>query len=271
MDFPLLTPGMTRDYLDKLGVRPRKSYGQNFLVDANLVRKSLEMAGVKAGEDIVEVGPGLGTLTRGLLNAGAKVWAVEFDKVMVCHLEEDLLSKAGGMLDILEGDAVDFPRGNLLETKPFNIVANLPYAITSNWLEGILAGGTLPGRMVLLVQKEAAQRLMADIGTKSLGAISLFLQSAYFQGGQYPVARTCFYPAPDVDSVLLRLDLREDAFLFSKDQRATIRQIFTMRRKQLGSVCRKMGLENWFGKVMDAGLPEGVRPEGVPLELWRQL
>lgn len=271
MDLPLLTPGMTRDFLDKLGVRPRKSYGQNFLVDANLVRKSLEMAEVGAGEHIVEVGPGLGTLTRGLLNAGVKVWAVEHDKVMVKHLQEDLLPKAGGRLDLLEGDAVDFPCGNLLDDKPFNIVANLPYAITSNWLEGILDGRTLPTRMVLLVQKEAAQRLMAPVGTKSVGAISLFLQAAYTEGGQYPVARSCFYPVPDVDSVLLRLDLREGAFLFSKDRRATIRQIFTMRRKQLGSVCRKMGLEAWFAKVLEAGLPDGIRAEGVPLELWREL
>jgi 16S rRNA (adenine1518-N6/adenine1519-N6)-dimethyltransferase len=270
MNLPLLSPTRTQQYLNQLGVRPRKSLGQNFLVDANLVRKSIEMARLKPGMHVVEIGPGLGTLTRGLLNSGVHVYAVERDPVMVQHLQQDLLPNSEGKLDLLEADAVDSPRGNLPSNSEFHIVANLPYAITSPWLESIL-DGPLPERMVLLVQREAASRLLAKAGSKSLGAISLFLQAAYEDGGQHPVARTCFYPAPDVDSVLMCLQRRPEPFLFSNEQRKWIREIFTMRRKQLRSVCKRQGLDTWFGQVQKAGLPEGVRAEKVPLELWQKI
>ena len=270
MNLPLLSPTTTQEYLQKLGVRPRKSLGQNFLVDANLVRKSIEMADLLPGTNVVEVGPGLGTLTRGLLNSGVKVYAVERDPVMVKHLTEDLVPLSEGQLDLLEADAVDSPIGNLPAGSEFSIVANLPYAITSPWIEKIL-DGDLPERMVLLVQKEAAYRLLAETGSKSIGAISLFLQAAYEDSGQHTVARSCFHPVPDVDSVLMGLQLKKDAFLFSKEQRAWIREIFTMRRKQLRALCKRLGLEEWFQKVLETGLPEGVRAENVPLELWQTI
>jgi len=270
MNLPLLSPTRTQDYLNQLGVRPRKSLGQNFLVDANLVRKSIEMAQLEQGMQIVEIGPGLGTLTRGLLNAGTHVYAVERDPIMVRHLKDDLLPQSEGKLDLLEADAVNSPIGNLPTDTDFRIVANLPYAITSPWLEAILAG-TLAQRMVLLVQKEAASRLLAQPGSKSIGAISLFLQAAYQDAGQHPVAKTCFHPVPDVDSVLMCLQLRKDPFLFSKQQRDWIREIFTMRRKQLRALCKRLGLESWFSKVQEAGLPEGVRAENVPLEFWQTI
>jgi len=270
MNLPLLSPTRTQDYLNRLGVRPRKSLGQNFLVDANLVRKSIEMAQLEQGMQIVEIGPGLGTLTRGLLNAGTHVYAVERDPIMVRHLKDDLLPQSEGKLDLLEADAVNSPIGNLPTDTDFRIVANLPYAITSPWLEAILAG-TLAQRMVLLVQKEAASRLLAQPGSKSIGAISLFLQAAYQDAGQHPVAKTCFHPVPDVDSVLMCLQLRKAPFLFSKQQRDWIREIFTMRRKQLRALCKRLGLESWFSKVQEAGLPEGVRAENVPLEFWQTI
>ena len=270
MNLPLLSPTRTQEYLNHLGVRPRKSLGQNFLVDANLVRKSIDMAQLEPGMKVVEIGPGLGTLTRGLLNAGVNVYAVERDPIMVQHLQQDLLPISEGKLDLLEADAVNSPNGNLPPDTPFRIVANLPYAITSPWLEAILEG-QLPERMVLLVQKEAASRLLAQPGSKSIGAISLFLQAAYEDAGQHPVARTCFHPVPDVDSLLMCLQRRKDAFLFSKEQRNHIREIFTMRRKQLRSLCKRLGLETWFTKVLKAGHPEGIRAENVPLDLWQKI
>jgi 16S rRNA (adenine1518-N6/adenine1519-N6)-dimethyltransferase len=270
MNLPLLTPTKTQEYLQKLGVRPRKSLGQNFLVDANLVRKSIEMAQLEPGSNVVEVGPGLGTLTRGLLNSEVKVFAVERDPIMVTHLQQDLLPQSEGNLDLLEADAVKSPTGNLPPETEFSIVANLPYAITSPWLEAIL-DGTLPNRMVLLVQKEAASRLLAQAGSKSIGAISLFLQAAYEDAGQHPVARNCFYPVPDVDSVLMSLQLRKDAFLFNKQQRDWIREIFTMRRKQLRALCKRLGLDSWFLSILQEGFSEDIRAENIPLELWMSI
>jgi 16S rRNA (adenine1518-N6/adenine1519-N6)-dimethyltransferase len=270
MDLPLLTPTTTRQLLDKIGVRPRKSLGQNFLIEPNLVRKSIAMAEVAEGEQVVEIGPGLGTLTRGLLAAGAEVYAVEKDSVLVGHLKEDLLPHCDKKLHLLEADALDHPRGNLHKSDVFKVVANLPYAITTPWLEKVLMD-PVPHRMVLLMQKEAAQRVLASPGTKSFGPISIFVQAAYSLAGKHKVSPKCFFPVPDIDSALVRMDRKAEPFLFSQQQRKIIRQIFTQRRKQLKSQCMALNLGDWMKTVIAADLPETVRPEQVPVELWMQL
>src|SRR3954465_15118340 len=101
-----LSPSDTRELLSRLGHEPKRFLGQNFLVDGNIVRKSLELAGVTAGDTVVEIGPGLGTLTSALLSAGAEVWAVEKDRNLHLHLEESVLPLAANRLHLLEGDAV---------------------------------------------------------------------------------------------------------------------------------------------------------------------
>ena len=270
MDLPLLTPTTTRQLLDEIGVRPRKALGQNFLIEPNLVRKSIAMAEVADGERIVEIGPGLGTLTRGLLAEGAEVYAVEKDSALLQHLRENLLPHADNKLHLLEADALEHPRGNLCEGDAFKVVANLPYAITTPWLEKVLMD-PVPDRMVLLMQKEAAQRVLAGPGTKSFGPISIFVQAAYSLADQHKVSPSCFFPVPDVDSSLVRLDRKSEPFIFSQRQRKIVRQIFTQRRKQLKSQCMALNLQGWMKMVIATGLPETVRPEQVPVKLWMQL
>ena len=270
MDLPLLTPSTTRQLLDEIGVRPRKALGQNFLIEPNLVRKSIAMAEVADGERVVEIGPGLGTLTRGLLAAGTEVYAVEKDSTLLQHLRENLLPHADNKLYLLEADALEHPRGNLREGDAFKVVANLPYAITTPWLEKVLMD-PVPDRMVLLMQKEAAQRVLAGPGTKSFGPISIFVQAAYSLADQHKVSPSCFFPVPDVDSSLVRLDRKSEPFIFSQRQRKIVRQIFTQRRKQLKSQCMARNLQGWMKMVITTGLPETVRPEQVPVKLWMQL
>ncbi|MFP6892543.1 MAG: rRNA adenine N-6-methyltransferase family protein, partial [Opitutales bacterium] len=143
-----LTPTETRALLDKLGHRPQKKLGQNFLIDGNLVRKSLEMADLPAGSTVVEIGPGLGSLTGALLDGGHKVYAVELDPALTSHLQETFAEQIEqARLNLVEADAVQTPIGKLPEeTDDFHIVANLPYAISSPWLEAVLASGRLPRR-----------------------------------------------------------------------------------------------------------------------------
>ena len=143
-----LTPTDTRVLLDKLGHRPQKKLGQNFLVDGNLVRKSLEMADLPSGSTVVEIGPGLGSLTGALLDAGHKVYAVELDPALTLHLQDNFAEQIQQTrLNLVETDAVQTPLGSLPEeTRDFYIVANLPYAISSPWLEAVLASGRLPRR-----------------------------------------------------------------------------------------------------------------------------
>ena len=166
------TPTRTCEILRELGHNPSKKLGQNFLVDSNIVRKSLELAEVSEGDYVVEVGPGLGTLTGALLERGAKVFAVELDKKLFAHLRSYFAGNAN--LNLVNADAVDFPLAALpAEVRNFKIVANLPYAISTPWLDAVLSG-KLPSKMSLMLQKEAALRFSAKNSSGEYSPISIF-------------------------------------------------------------------------------------------------
>lgn len=265
----------TRSILDKPEHRPNKKLGQNFLLDGNIVRKSIKLSGIGKGSCVVEVGPGPGTLTRAILATGSKLWAVEQDPTLVKYLCKELLPEQPN-LKLIEGDCLDYPLAELpedLAVGDFCIVANLPYAVSTPWLDLVLQG-KLPKRMVLMLQKEAADRYVASHGRKAFGAISIFLQSAFREYSRYPVSARCFYPVPKVDSVLLRLDRKKDAVRFCRTARECIRRIFTQRRKQLGTLCRKdpcPEASDWFNELMDSGVRSTIRPEDLPLRYWQRL
>ncbi|HVW20316.1 MAG TPA: 16S rRNA (adenine(1518)-N(6)/adenine(1519)-N(6))-dimethyltransferase RsmA [Opitutaceae bacterium] len=265
-----LSPSATRELLGRLGHEPKRRLGQNFLVDGNIVRKSLALAELAPGERVVEIGPGLGTLTRALLEGGAEVWAIERDAALFRHLAAELAPASGGRLHLMEGDALEHPLAGLPPGTPFKIVANLPYAISSPWLEAVLAG-PLPGRMVLMLQREAAERYAARAGSKSFGAISIFLQAAYDVAPGHRVAAACFHPAPEIESQLLHLVRKPEPFVFPAPARALIRGVFQQRRKQLGSLLRGRlpdGGAKWLEHIAAAGLSPQARPESVPAALW---
>jgi len=270
-----LSPTTTRDLLTQLGHQPKRFLGQNFLVDGNIVRKSLELAEVQSGDTVVEVGPGLGTLTTALLDAGAQVWAVEKDRTLHAHLETELLPRFPTTFHLLEGDAVEHPLAGLpapLAKAGVKIVANLPYAIATPWLDEVLAG-PLPTRMVLMLQQEAAQRYAAPPGSKSFGAISIFLQSAYNIAPGHKVAAACFHPRPDVESHLLNLVRKPEPYVFPPAVKALIRSCFQQRRKQIGALLRSRleepsGVVGWRELLQAHGLSEQARPEAIPVEWW---
>lgn len=273
-----LSPSATRELLGKLGHFPKRALGQNFLVDGNIVKKSLELAAIQPGDTVVEVGPGLGTLTTALLEAGAQVHAVEFDRNLHAHLAETLLPRFPQKFHLLEGDAVEHPlaglfSGQAAEGIDFKIVANLPYAISTPWMDAILAG-PLPSRLVLMLQQEAAQRYAAKPGSKQFGAISIFLQSAYDIAPGHKVAAACFHPRPDVESYLLNLVRKSAPFVFAPETKTLIRACFQQRRKQLGAVLRdKLADEGraFFEKLASSGHGPQSRAEEVPIALWQQL
>jgi 16S rRNA (adenine1518-N6/adenine1519-N6)-dimethyltransferase len=252
-----LTPTETRELLARLGHAPKRFLGQNFLVDGNIVRKSLELARVSAGDTVVEVGPGLGTLTGALLEAGADVWAVERDRTLHGHLAEEL--PLAGLPAALAPD--------------FKVVANLPYAISTPWMDAVLSG-PLPARMVLMLQREAADRYSAAPGTRSFGAISIFLQAAYDIAPGHRVGSACFHPRPDVDSTLLHLVRKAAPHVFDASHKALIRSCFQQRRKQLGAVIRvrQPGREaEWRELLAAEGFSSSVRAEAIPVPTWIRL
>ena len=265
----------TRDLLVSLGHQPKRFLGQNFLVDGNIVRKSLELAEVRPGDTVVEIGPGLGTLTAALLDAGAAVWAVEKDRTLHSHLEATLATRPefAGRFHLLEGDAVEHPLAALPVERAaagFKIVANLPYAIATPWLDGVLSG-PLPTRMVLMLQQEAAQRYAAQPGTKSFGAISVFLQAAFDNAPGHKVGPGCFHPRPDVDSYLINLVRRPEPYVFAPAVKAIVRACFQQRRKQIGALLRTHAPAHAADArelLHAAGLSEQARPEALPVSWW---
>lgn len=274
-----LSPSATRELLASLGHQPKRFLGQNFLVDGNIVRKSLELAGVKPGDVVVEVGPGLGTLTSALLETGAEVWAVEKDRQLHAHLEETLVKQYPASLHLMEGDAVDQPLAGFVSAapdpsaRPFKVVANLPYAISTPWMDEVL-GGPLPERMVLMLQQEAAQRYIAAPGSKLFGSISIFVQSVFAVERGHKVAAGCFFPQPDIESYLLNLARRPEPFLFAPPVKRLIRACFQQRRKQIGSLLRGKLPDDgagWLSTLPAAGLDSRARPEDIPVQLWQKL
>ena len=271
-----LSPSETTALLDKLDHLPKKKLGQNFLIDGNIVDKSIQLADLPPSGNVVEIGPGLGTLTRKLLESGQTVHAVELDQRLADNLENtETEAIKNKQLIITRGDAVKHPLGSLPETTDqYSIVANLPYAISSAWLESVLNTGRLPIRMVLMMQKEAVERIWANPGTKEYHALSIFISNAYEFTEKHQVSRKCFYPSPAVDSMLIRMDLSENYFLFPKIVRVLIRKIFTQRRKQLGSLAKKEDpvigqiIFEWLDSINQ---PYSSRPEQISAEQWKRL
>jgi 16S rRNA (adenine1518-N6/adenine1519-N6)-dimethyltransferase len=271
-----LTLSATRRLLDELGLKPRKSYGQNFLIDGNIVRKSIDLAEVAPGEAVVEVGPGLGTLTGALLASGCRVFAVEKDFILHQHLAETLAKNFPDTFSLMQGDAVDSPLGpySPREGEDFKVVANLPYAISTPWMDLVLSG-PLPVKMVLMLQQETVDRFSAAPGTKQYGAITVFLESAYRVSRGHKVARQCFFPTPEVDSYLFHLDRLTHPVKFDPHRKSLIRACFGQRRKQIGSLLRTFaeGIDvgPWLEKLEKHGFSRQSRPEEIPAALWREL
>ncbi|MBP7142388.1 MAG: ribosomal RNA small subunit methyltransferase A [Opitutaceae bacterium] len=271
-----LSPSSTRALLAQLGHFPRRALGQNFLVDGNIVRKSLELAGVVAGDTVVEIGPGLGTLTVALLEAGAEVWAVERDPRLHHYLDEALRPRFPKTLHLTLGDAVELPLAGLTRERnqgPFKVVANLPYAISTPWMDAVLSG-PLPDRLVLMLQREAAERYAANPGSKAFGAISIFLQSAFEMAPGHAVASACFHPRPEVDSFLLHLVRKPTPMVFPPRQKELIRSLFQQRRKQIGSLLRDRLPDRgatWLAVLAGHGLTPQARAEEIPVHLWQNL
>jgi 16S rRNA (adenine1518-N6/adenine1519-N6)-dimethyltransferase len=252
----LLGPAEIRDLADALGLQPTKKLGQNFVIDANTVRRIVKAAGVAAGETVVEVGPGLGSLTLGLLEAGAAVTAVEIDARLAAQLPitVDLLAPDAA-LTVLTEDAM---RVAALPGDPTVLVANLPYNVSVPVLLHLLE--TFPGiqRGLVMVQAEVGHRLAADPGSKVYGSPSA--KAAWYGDFRAAgnVSRQVFWPVPNVDSILVRFD-RHPLPGTEEERLATFALIdaaFQQRRKMLRqSLSPVLGAD--ASAVLEAG---GVDP-----------
>jgi 16S rRNA (adenine1518-N6/adenine1519-N6)-dimethyltransferase len=248
----LLSPTDTRALAQRLGVAPIKSRGQNFLIDPNTVRRIVKLAGLgESGERVLEIGPGLGSLTLGLLDAGAQVTAIELDPVLAQALPETIgerLPEARDRLTVVVGDALrsSIPPGptGLAATV---LAANLPYNVAVPILLRLLE--TLPQleRGVIMIQAEVAARLAAPPGSRVYGVPSVKL--AWYASSKVaaPVPRTVFWPQPRVDSSLLTWSRRPEPVGDRLATFAVIDAAFAQRRKTL-----RAALAGWAGTASEA-------------------
>ncbi len=234
-DDALLGPAQVRDLAGRLGVRPTKSRGQNFVVDAGTIRRIVRVAEVRAGEHVVEVGPGLGSLTLGLLEAGAHVTAVEIDRLLASALPETVRTVAPGAADRLTVLAQDALAVTELPGEPTALVANLPYNVAVPVLLTFLARFGSLERSLVMVQAEVADRLAAPPGSRTYGVPSA--KAAWYadvhRAGN--VGRAVFWPVPRVDSALVALRRREPPVTTATREQvfAVIDAAFAQRRKTL--------------------------------------
>ncbi|SIO22945.1 16S rRNA (adenine(1518)-N(6)/adenine(1519)-N(6))-dimethyltransferase RsmA [Agromyces cerinus] len=229
----LLGPAEIRDLAELLDVTPTKKLGQNFVHDANTVRRIVQTAGVQSGETVLEIGPGLGSLTLGLLEAGASVIAVEIDKRLAAQLPHTAgIMQPGTSLTVVTEDAL---RVTELPGEPVRLVANLPYNISVPVLLHLLEHFDSLQSGIVMVQAEVGYRLAAEPGSKVYGAPSV--KAAWYgdwrTAGQ--VSRMVFWPVPNVDSVLVGFE-RTDAPGTEAERVATFALVdaaFQQRRKML--------------------------------------
>ena len=265
-----------RARLEGLGFRPSRRLGQNFLLDENLARAIVRDAGVEEGQRVLEVGPGLGFLTRPLLDIGARVLAVEIDGRLAQILREDLGDRPG--FELIHGDALEGKHHlspAVAERLPadgaaWSLVSNLPYSVSAPLLAVLASQPGPPASMTALVQLEVAERLGAQPGTAAWGPISARLQAAYRVEPGRAVGPAQFWPRPKVDSAVVHLRRRTDAPSAEALEALSglVGALFQRRRQKLGRVLGDLvgGRERAMELLEGLGLDPGVRAETLSLE-----
>lgn len=231
-----LGPGEIRALAAQLGIRPTKSLGQNFVVDAGTVRRIVRAADVAPGQRVVEIGPGLGSLTLGLLHVGAEVVAVEIDPVLARRLPAtvaELAPHRSGQLTVVVADALDVTA--LPGRPPEALVSNLPYNVAVPVLLTMLERFPSLRRLLVMVQAEVADRLAAPPGSRTYGVPSA--KAAWYADARRvgTIGRSVFWPAPNVDSALVALERREPPSTSATREQvfAVVDAAFGQRRKVL--------------------------------------
>lgn len=265
---------VTNHILKAFGLRMSKKLGQNFLIDASIVQGIVDAAEIQSGERVLEIGPGIGTLTQGLAEAGAEVTAVELDKKLPAVLAETL--KAYDNVTIVPGDILKVNIPEIMGEGPFKVAANLPYYITTPILMTLLERHLPITRMVTMVQKEVAERMIAKPGSRTYGALSVAVQYYTEPEIVLDVPPRSFIPAPEVDSVVIACKVRETPAVDVMDEKMFFRVVkaaFGQRRKTLSNALKGGGFpkEQVRDAMEAAGIEMTRRGETLSLEEFAKL
>lgn len=235
---------VTQHILKSFHIHMSKKLGQNFLIDAGIVQGIVDAADIHPGDKVLEIGPGIGTLTQGLAEAGAEVTAVELDKKLPAILAKTLEGYEN--VRIIPGDILKVNIPELMGGQPFKVAANLPYYITTPILMALLERHLPITHLVTMVQKEVAERMVAKPGSRIYGALSVAVQ--YYTSPEIvlDVPPRSFIPAPEVDSVVISCRVRENPAVRVKDEKMFFRVVkaaFGQRRKTLQNAMKAAGIE----------------------------
>ena len=271
----------TIEIIKKYDFRFRKKYGQNFLIDPHVLDKIPEAAGVGPEDFVLEIGPGIGTLTQYLCERARQVAAVEIDDKLIPILGETLGDCKN--VHVIHGDILKQDLAALSAEynggRPFKVVANLPYYITTPIVMQLLSDHAPVNSITVMVQEEVAERMQAKPGTKDYGSLSLAVQ--YYARTEIAayVPPNCFIPRPDVGSCVIHLDLYDTPPVACKDPELMFRLIrasFQQRRKMLTNAAGNAGIagitrDTVAEALVSIGLPEKVRGEALDLASWAAL
>lgn len=262
-DFPADHP---RRLLAELGLSPSRRRGQNFLHDRNIARK-IVAAAREMGPPFLEIGPGLGALTSLLAAGKEKTVAVEVDRRLAAYLRDRL---TGSAVEVLEADFLLAPEAEWLRRFPGGgtVVGNLPYSLSSPIVLRLMELREVFPRVVIMLQKEMAERLCAPPGGKEYGTLSVYLSVLADARLEFSVRRTCFTPAPEVDSAVVSIRFRSGIPApLVRNLQVVVRAAFARRRKKLRNAAVPFlpgGTETWCDLLSRAGIDPSARAETVP-------
>ena len=249
----LTSPRVIKEMLNCHQLAPRKSLGQNFLIDANIQQKIIQVADISQADFVLEIGPGMGALTESLVELAGKVVAVEYDKGLAALLAEIFGNKSN--FTLLNQDFLEINLPTLLdvyakEAYPYKVVANLPYYITTPVIFKLIETEIAWESMVFLVQKEVAERICARPGNKNYGALTVMLGFFGRVEKVFQVPRTVFYPTPQVDSMVIKIIKHsvQDRTIYPY-LRKVVQAAFGQRRKTILNALTP--LESYFGGKKD--------------------
>ena len=258
---PLYRLKELHDFLNQIGASAKKSLSQNFLIDGNIVDNIVKVAEISPGDSVLEIGPGPGVLTEKLIETGCKLVAIEKDRLFAQHLPR--LSQE---IRVIEGDFLEQHLEQILPPRT-KVVANLPYSLTSPILEILFLHGHLFERLVLMVQKEVAERIIAKPSSKQYGALTVFCN--YFTEAHIAirVKSTCFQPRPKVDSAVVVFKMKKnlqqiDTAKFFR----FVRTLFSFRRKMISNSLKRMYDDTALETLSKVGLKGTERCETLSLD-----
>ena len=275
------SPSATKEIISKYSFAFQKKFGQNFLIDSNVLENIVEAAEITKDDFVLEIGPGIGTMTQYLCEAARQVVAVEIDKMLIPILE-DTLSEYNNV-EVMNQDVLKVDIKSLTEEKnqgkPIKVVANLPYYITTPIIMGLFESGVPIESITIMVQKEVADRMQTGPGSKEYGALSLAVQYYAQAKVMLNVSAACFMPRPNVDSAVIKLTRHQEPVVKVSNEKLmfqVIRASFNQRRKTLVNGLKNspelnFSKEEILSAIERIGKPETIRGEALTLEEFAQL